>query len=144
MGYCYFKLNRFEAAVKEFNAVLFYLKAQPDQSNFDIKMGSTLRNLGTLYLLHMRQYHKAWRAFDKALEYTPSDEKIRLGIIFSACKLNDEEMAMEHLMAFDNKSKVKQSISDWSTSNEVVKGIVIDLYKERSAMREFIPIEKII
>ena len=144
VGFCFFKLDKFEAAVKEFKATLFYLKKDPKQSNFNIKMGSTLRNLGTIYLLCLHQYHKALKSFNEALEYTPSDEKVRLGVVFSACKLNDNEVALEHLNYFENTLEIQKSITEWTANDDKVKHLAINIYKESAVIRPYIPIEKII
>lgn len=144
IGFCFFKLERYDAAIKEFKAVLFYLKQQVNQSNFDVKLGSTLRNLGTIYLLNLKQYHKALDCFNEAIKHTPTDNKVRLGIIFSACKLNDTAFALEHLKAFDKPLDLEESITDWTTNNEKVKHLTISIYKESDAIRNYIPIEKII
>jgi tetratricopeptide (TPR) repeat protein len=144
IGFCLYKLDKFTEAVKEFKAAVFYLNKQTTQSNFDLKMGSALRNMGTIYLLHLGQYHKALSAFESALKFTPKDEKIRLGLIFSACKLNDEGVVKEHLSAFNSKSEISKYISDWTDSDEKIKHLAISLYKESISIRPYIPIEKII
>jgi tetratricopeptide (TPR) repeat protein len=144
IGFCLYKLDKFSEAVKEFKAAVFYLNKYPAQSHFDIKMGSALRNIGTIYLLHLGQYHKALSAFETALKFTPKDEKIRLGLIFSACKLNDDGMVKEHLNAFQSKSDISKSIADWTFTDEKIKHLAISLYKESTTIRSYIPIEKII
>lgn len=144
IGFCYYKLDKFQEAIKEFMAAKFYLNQHPSQSNFELKMGSVLRNLGTIYLLHIHQYHKALSVFKEALLYTPEDEKIRMGLIFSACKLNDDAVAFEHLKVFENKSDISKCIADWTSSDDKIKYLAIDLFKESKAIRSYIPIEKII
>lgn len=144
VGFCFFKLEKYEAAVKEFSAALFYLKKDKQQSNFDIKMGSTLRNLGTIYLLCLHHYKKALQCFSDALAYTPSDEKIRLGIVFSACKLNDDQVAMEYINSFENTMAIQNSITAWTADDDKVKHLAINIYKESRLVRPYIPIEKII
>ncbi len=144
IGFCFFKLERYEAAIKEFRAVVFYLRQHSKQSNFNIKLGSTLRNLGTIYLLNLNNYQKALDCFNEALKYTPTDSKVRLGIIFSACKLNDSAFALENLKAFKRPSEFEETITDWTTNDEKIRHLIISIYKESDAIRNYIPIEKII
>lgn len=143
MGFCYYKLGKYDNAIKEFEVSLYYLNKDKQQSNFKVKQGSTLRNLGTIYLFHVNQYHKALERFQEALAFTPDDEKIRLGIIFSACKLNDLQVANEQIKLCKPKI-LSKNIEDWSNQDEKVKALTINLYKENQSLRSYIPIEKII